>query len=54
MVFVKTANGFIPKQVNVGIEIKDKIQILHGIEPTDSIAQNASYFIDSDSFLQLK
>lgn len=54
IVFLKQADGFIAKKITTGININNKISILAGLSPTDSVAVNASYLMDSESFIKVK
>lgn len=53
-VFKKTGAGFMAQKVNTGISYKNNIQVLNGLNPTDSVALNAQYLMDSESFIKLK
>lgn len=52
IVFVKMSNGFKAKEIKTGIEMGDYIQIINGISTKETIAQNAQYLIDSESFIK--
>lgn len=52
IVFLKTGNGFKVKAIKTGIEIGDFVQVIDGISVTDSIAENGTYLIDSESFIK--
>ena len=52
IVFIKMDNGFKAKEIKTGIEINDFIQIIDGISTEDTIAKNAQYLIDSESFIK--
>jgi Cu(I)/Ag(I) efflux system membrane fusion protein len=52
VVFIKSKDGFKAHKISTGIRADDKIEILDGLEVTDSIAANAHYLIDSESFIQ--
>jgi len=54
VVFQKTGDGFKALKINTGITHKDHIQILNGINETDSVALNAQYLMDSESFIKIK
>ena len=45
-------NGFKVKPIKTGIEIGDFVQVIDGISVTDSIAENGTYLIDSESFIK--
>ncbi|ESU24535.1 putative Co/Zn/Cd efflux system membrane fusion protein [Flavobacterium enshiense DK69] len=52
IVFVKMNNGFKAKEIKTGIEMGDYIQVINGISVNDTIARNAQYLIDSESFIK--
>jgi Cu(I)/Ag(I) efflux system membrane fusion protein len=52
IVFIKMDNGFKAKEIKTGMEINDFIQIINGISVEDTIAKNAEYLIDSESFIK--
>ena len=52
IVFLKMDNGFKASSIKTGIEIVDFIQIMEGISVKDTIAKNAQYLIDSESFIK--
>jgi len=52
IVFLKMENGFKATAIKTGIEIDDFIQIIDGISVKDTIAKNAQYLIDSESFIK--
>lgn len=52
IVFLKMGNGFKVKAIKTGIEIGDFVQVVDGISVTDSIAENGTYLIDSESFIK--
>jgi Cu(I)/Ag(I) efflux system membrane fusion protein len=52
VVFLKKENGFKAFAIKTGIEIDGFIQILDGISVNDTIAENAQYLIDSESFIK--
>ena len=54
IVFLKQADGFIAKKITTGIINNNKVQMLSGLTPTDSVAVNASYLMDSESFIKIK
>jgi Cu(I)/Ag(I) efflux system membrane fusion protein len=54
IVFQKTGDGFKVLKINTGITHENHIQILSGINETDSVAVNAQYLIDSESFIKIK
>ena len=54
IVFLKTGGGFKAHKINTGITHKNHIQVLRGITPNDSVAVNAQYLMDSESFIKIK
>lgn len=50
--FIKLQNGFKATPVKTGFEINEYIQIITGISVKDTIAKNAQYLIDSESFIK--
>ncbi len=54
VVFQKVAGGFRAHKINTGIIYKNHIQVLNGINETDSVAANAQYLMDSESFIKVK
>lgn len=52
IVFVKMDNGFKATAIQTGLEIDDFVQIIGGISAGDTIAKNAQYLIDSESFIK--
>ena len=54
VVFKKTGVGFVAQKIRTGISYNNKIQILSGITALDSVAVNAQYLMDSESFIKIK
>ena len=54
VVFLKTDGGFKAHKINTGITHKNHIQVLNGITANDSVAVNAQYLMDSESFIKIK
>ena len=52
IVFKKAQNGFKATAIKTGIEIGDFVQVIDGISIEDSIAENGTYLIDSESFIK--
>lgn len=52
IVFIKLGNGFKVREIKTGIEVKDFVQIIDGISVDDTLAKNAQYLIDSESFIK--
>jgi Cu(I)/Ag(I) efflux system membrane fusion protein len=53
VVFIKTAGGFKAHKVETGFGYKNNIQILSGLNPADSVAANAQFLTDSESFIKV-
>jgi Cu(I)/Ag(I) efflux system membrane fusion protein len=53
IVFLKSDGGFRAHKVETGITYDNKIQILSGLLVTDSVAANAQYLTDSESFIKI-
>ncbi len=54
IVFKKEGAGFRAKKVITGIKKDDKIQIISGVAPSDSVAISASFLTESESFIKVK
>lgn len=54
VVFEKVKGGFRAHKINTGIAHKNHIQVLSGITVKDSVAANAQYLMDSESFIKVK
>lgn len=54
VVFKKAEGGFIAQKINTGTIHNNHIQIVSGISETDSVAVNAQYLMDSESFIKIK
>ena len=52
IVFIKMDNGFKATAIQTGIEIDGFVQIIGGLSVGDTIAKNAQYLIDSESFIK--
>jgi Cu(I)/Ag(I) efflux system membrane fusion protein len=52
VVFLKKENGFKASAIKTGMKIDGFIQILDGISVNDTIAENAQFLIDSESFIK--
>ncbi|MGS0748521.1 efflux RND transporter periplasmic adaptor subunit [Halpernia sp. GG3] len=50
--FIKSPAGFRAHKISTGIRADNKVEILMGLEVTDSVAANAHYLIDSEGFIQ--
>lgn len=53
VVFVKEGDVFVPKKIEVGAKVGGLVQVLTAINKWE-IAEDASYLIDSESFIALK
>lgn len=51
--FLKTNGGFIAHKISTGIRTDDKVQILSGLNVSDTVAANAQYLMDSESFIRI-
>ncbi len=54
VVFLRTPDGFRAQKIETGMENNKKVQVLGGISATDSVAVNAQYLMDSESFIKVK
>ena len=54
VVFMKTMGGFKAHKIETGLGYKSQIQILSGLNATDSVAANAQFLADSESFIKVK
>jgi Cu(I)/Ag(I) efflux system membrane fusion protein len=54
IVFLKTNGGFQAHKVVTGFQYKDQVQIISGLNETDSVAANGQYLADSESFIKVK
>ncbi len=54
IVFLKTDGGFKAQKINTGIIYKNDIRVLNGLAVADSVAVNAQYLMDSESFIKVK
>ncbi len=54
VVFVKKNNGYKAKKVSTGVSYKNLIQITGGITAKDSVAANAQFLMDSESFIKTR
>jgi Cu(I)/Ag(I) efflux system membrane fusion protein len=52
VVFIKTEGGFKAHKVETGLAYKNRVQILSGLIETDSVAANAQFLTDSESFIK--
>ncbi len=54
VVFLKETGGFLPHKIKTGIEHQQHVQVLSGLNVKDSVAANAQYLMDSESFIKVK
>lgn len=54
VVFKKTRGGFTVQKIETGVSTGKMIQVVGGITPTDSVAANAQFLVDSESFIKIK
>jgi Cu(I)/Ag(I) efflux system membrane fusion protein len=54
VVFERTEGGFIPRKIKTGREHKQWVEVRSGLMATDSVATNAQYLMDSESFIKIK
>jgi len=52
VVFVKTGSGFKAHKIMTGTRYKDLVQVVSGLNATDSVAANAQFLTDSESFIK--
>lgn len=52
--FVKTSGGFVARKIQTGIRQNSLVQITNGLAATDTVAANAQYLTDSESFIKVK
>jgi Cu(I)/Ag(I) efflux system membrane fusion protein len=53
IVFLKTGGGFKAHKITTGITHENHIQIVSGLTELDSVAMNAQYLMDSESFIKI-
>ena len=51
--FLKSDGGFAAHKVTTGIRAGNKVQIIAGLHVTDTVAANAQYLVDSESFIKV-
>ncbi|MFA6946820.1 MAG: efflux RND transporter periplasmic adaptor subunit [Pedobacter sp.] len=54
IVFLKSGTGYKAHKVKTGLTYKKLIQITGGITAADSVAENAQFLMDSESFIKVK
>ena len=53
IVFVKSGNGYKAQKVTTGVANKNLIEVTGGITAADSVAVNAQFLMDSESFIKI-
>ena len=53
IVFQKEDAGFKARKIITGISYKNLVQVFSGLSETDSVAVNAQYLMDSESFIKV-
>lgn len=53
IVFLKQQNGFKPHKIETGLAYENSIQVRKGLSPQDSVAANAQFLMDSESFIKI-
>ena len=51
--FLKSSGGFMARKITTGIRADGKVQILSGLNVSDTVAANAQYLMDSESFIKV-
>jgi Cu(I)/Ag(I) efflux system membrane fusion protein len=54
IVFLKEQDGFRAKRITTGISVGNRLQVFSGLSEQDSVAANAQFLIDSESFIKAK
>src|SRR5262249_55116135 len=54
VVFLKTDGGFKAHKIETGLRYKNQVQVLSGLRTVDSVAENAQFLADSESFIKVK
>lgn len=52
VVFIKESGGFKAHKVETGLSYQNLVQVISGLNSTDSIAANAQFLTDSESFIK--
>ena len=50
--FIKSDGGFTAHKITTGIRANDNVQIVSGLTAVDTVAINAQYLVDSESFIK--
>ena len=53
VVFIKASGGFKAHKIETGLTYKNQIQLLSGLNDKDSVAANAQFLTDSESFIKV-
>jgi Cu(I)/Ag(I) efflux system membrane fusion protein len=53
IVFLKVEKGFKTKEISTGVKTDGFVQVIGGLTFSDSIARNAQYLTDSESFIKI-
>ena len=54
VVFIKSENRFITKNIKTGMITDSLVQILSGLNGNEEVADNAQFLVDSESFIKVK
>ncbi len=54
VVFVRQTGGFKAKKIRTGMRYKDRVQVLDNVSEMDTLASNAQFLMDSESFIKIK
>lgn len=54
VVFLKEGDGFKPQVIETGVDLNHKTQVLSGLSARDSVAANAQFLTDSESFIKVQ
>lgn len=49
--FIKSEGGFLAHKITTGLQANNKIEIVSGLSIKDTVALNAQYLVDSESFI---
>lgn len=52
--FVQSGDGFVARKIRTGSRHGKYLQVIAGLAPSDSVASNAQYLVDSESFIKPK
>lgn len=53
IVFIKQPGGFKAQKLLTGLSYNNKIQVVSGLNASDTVAQNAQFLMDSESFIKV-